>query len=243
MTRLRLASLLLCVAWGGPALAQGAPVLSLAPADPGGEALGAGFAAGAESLLGAGGEFASCLATLGGEGATHRVVLRSQAAEGGLAWVAEFVAEPGGEVMQSLSGTGGEGALAAQGEALAREVLAPLCELADGPEAAAWDASGGGAEIAITGRVTSLETVFTLQGTFPGGTAEFTYTPVSPGGGAVEYAAAGSGVTASGEGIYSLTPQGDGTILLEQTTDGCVDGIPNSCRTNTEVITLTPVAP
>lgn len=237
MTRALL--LMIALLSAGPAAAQDGIVLGV---DPGDGALGEAFAAGASVALGAGGSQAGCAATVvaGALGASHAVRLAATpGADGAVAWTLEVVAQPGGEVVATAQG---EGPVEEAGRAAAEAALAAVCPPLGGG-GSAWEASGGGAEIAITGRVTSLETVFTLQGTFPGGTAEFTYTPVSPGGGAVEYAAAGSGVTASGEGIYSLTPQGDGTIRLEQTTDGCVDGIPNSCRTNTEVITLTPVAP
>ena len=106
--------------------------------------------------------------------------------------VAQPVAVPrrGGEVVQGLSGTGAREALGAQGEALAREVWAPLCRLADRPAATAR-----GEGPVASGRVASVETVFSITGTVPGGTAECTYIPVSSGGGAVDYAAARSGVT------------------------------------------------
>ena len=104
-----------------------------------------------------------------------------------------------------------------------------------------WTASGGGSNLSVTGQVADLLAPFTLDGEFPGGRAVFEYIPVSIGGGAVSYSLSGSGVTGSGEGMYSLTDQGNGIYVLEQTTDGCVDGIPNSCRTNNDTITLTPV--
>ncbi len=112
----------------------------------------------------------------------------------------------------------------------------------DPAPAVEYDASGGGDQITVTGHVAALDREFTLQGAFPGGTGVFTYIPVSPGGGTVSYELSGSGVTGSGDGLFSMAPQADGTILLEQTTDGCIDGIPNSCRTNSETIVLTPVA-
>jgi hypothetical protein len=104
-----------------------------------------------------------------------------------------------------------------------------------------WKASGGGAQIKVTGQVADLMAVFTLEGEFPGGTATFEYTPVSPGGGAVSYSLSGSGVTGAGDGVYSLKALENGVYSLEQTTNGCIDGIANSCRTNSETITLTPV--
>lgn len=121
-------------------------------------------------------------------------------------------------------------------------ILEKLCPKQGGAATVGpWTASGGGARITVTGQVADLLKPFTLQGEFQGGTAVFEYTPVNIGGGAVSYTFSGSGVTGGGEGIYSLTDQGNGVYLMEQTTDGCVDGIANSCRTNSEKITLTPV--
>lgn len=127
------------------------------------------------------------------------------------------------------------------GETAAAGILDKLCPK-EGAAATVgpWMASGGGAQISITGQVADLLAPFTLEGEFPGGRAVFEYTPVSIGGGAVEYSLSGSGVTGSGEGLYSLTAQPDGVYVLGQTTNGCVDGIANSCRTNSDTITLTP---
>jgi hypothetical protein len=190
----------------------------------------------------AGGELASCLAKVAElSGATNKVVLRTQTADGVVTWTLELRTLPGEDVLTSATGSSPTAEVAAQGASAAREALAPLCAVAGGDHSTAYEASGGGAQIEVTGSVEALDKVFFIYGTFPGGTAEFTYTPVSPGGGAVEYSLSGSGVTGSGEGLYSLAPQPDGTVILEQTTDGCVDGIPGSCRTNSEMITLTPV--
>lgn len=126
--------------------------------------------------------------------------------------------------------------------AAAAAILEKLCPKQGGAATVGpWTASGGGAQLSVTGEVKDLVAPFTLQGEFPGGQAVFEYTPVNIGGGAVSYTLSGSGVTGSGEGMYSLAEQGNGVYLLEQTTDGCVDGIPNSCRTNNDTITLTPV--
>jgi hypothetical protein len=57
----------------------------------------------------------------------------------------------------------------------------------------------------------------------------------------VSYEFSGSGVSGTGDGVYSLAAQPDGTMIIEQTTNGCVDGVANSCRTNSETIVLTPV--
>lgn len=124
---------------------------------------------------------------------------------------------------------------------LATGILDKLCPKQGGAATLGpWTASGGGSKINVTGQVADLLATFTLEGEFPGGRAVFEYTPVNIGGGAVSYTLSGSGVTGSGEGIYSLKEQGNGVYALEQMTEGCVDGIANSCRTNSETITLTP---
>lgn len=136
----------------------------------------------------------------------------------------------------AATGAAGELAPAAAG------ILEKLCPKQGGAATVGpWTASGGGSKITVTGKVTDLVQPFTLEGAFPGGKAVFDYTPVNIGGGAVSYTLSGSGVTGSGEGMYSLKDQGNGVYALEQTTEGCVDGIANSCRTNSETITLTPV--
>lgn len=140
-------------------------------------------------------------------------------------------------VMGDFTATGAAGDMAGA----AASILEKLCPKEGGASTVGpWTASGGGSQINVTGQVADLVAPFTLEGEFPGGRAVFEYTPVNIGGGAVSYTLSGSGVTGSGEGIYSLTEQGNGVYLLEQTTDGCVDGIANSCRQNSEKITLTP---
>lgn len=127
---------------------------------------------------------------------------------------------------------------------IATDLLRTLCAGgADLTPPVVYEASGGGPQITITGRVAALDREFTLEGGFPGGKAAFTYAPVSPGGGAVSYEISGSGVTGSGEGVYTTVAQADGTVVIEQTTEGCIDGVANSCRTNNDRIVLTPVAP
>lgn len=136
----------------------------------------------------------------------------------------------------AASGAKGEVATAAAG------ILDLLCpRQGEAATRGPWEASGGGAQITITGRVANLMAGFTLEGQFPGGAAVFEYAPVTMGGGAVSYSLSGSGVTGSGEGLYTLEAMPGDVYILSQTTDGCIDGIPNSCRTNTDTITLTPV--
>jgi hypothetical protein len=136
----------------------------------------------------------------------------------------------------AASGAAGDMSAAAAG------ILEKLCPKQGGASTAGpWTASGGGARITVSGEVANLLAPFTLEGAFPGGTAVFEYTPVNIGGGPVSYTLSGSGVTGSGEGIYALTALPNGVYELVQTTDGCVDGIAGSCRTNTETIILTPI--
>lgn len=99
-------------------------------------------------------------------------------------------------------------------------------------------ASGGGDGLVVTGTVANPARPFTLRGTFPGGVSVHKYTPTNAGGGTSTYALSGSGVTGTGRGTYTLSRQG-GNWALVDTTNGCVNGIPGSCRTKTAHITLT----
>lgn len=152
-------------------------------------------------------------------------------------YVVELRSHPDGSLIRTIRGTVPETEFLDVGGAIAKDVLDKTC-------ARGWKAAGGtvggGAGVTITGEVGQLEAPFELTGTFQGGEAVFTYTPDSNTGGKVTYALSGSGVTGAGEGTFSMSPQPDGTILIDQTTTGCVDGIPNSCRTTTEQVTLTP---
>lgn len=47
-------------------------------------------------------------------------------------------------------------------------------------------------------------------------------------------------LSGSTEGTYTISGAAGEPLTLEQTGYGCIDGIPGSCRTNTEIITLTP---
>lgn len=79
-----------------------------------------------------------------------------------------------------------------------------------------------------------------LTGRFQGGTAQFSFVPQGDAGGKVPDTMAGSGVTGGGKGTHSLTDQGGGVYRIETSTEGCVDGIPSSCRKKRDVITLRP---
>jgi hypothetical protein len=158
-------------------------------------------------------------------------------AEGGrLDWTIEVRSHPDGAVQASFAGSAAADQYLRISQEIARQILEDACRRR-------WTASGGGAQITISGGVAALDRPFSLTGEFPGGIALFRYVPAGPGGGSVTYTLEGSGVSGSGEGSFTMTPRGDGGVLLRQTTSGCIDGLPNSCRTNTEEITLTPVAP
>jgi hypothetical protein len=100
-----------------------------------------------------------------------------------------------------------------------------------------FEASGGGEGLSVSGQVTDLTQPFELHGTFPGGTSTHHYTPTSDTGGTSSYQASGSGVTASGNGTYTLRESG-GNVILVDTSDGCVNGV-GSCKHTTATITLT----
>lgn len=147
-------------------------------------------------------------------------------------WTIE-VMSAGGVVVDSFSGFAPDDAIFGQDARIAEHLLDKLCP---GP----WTASGGGNGLVVSGTVVKLDEPFVLDGTFPGGTGEFAYSPTSRGSGNVEYVLTGGGATGTGNGTYTIEPAGDGHALsLRQTTIGCVDV--GSCKTNTETITLTPV--
>lgn len=104
----------------------------------------------------------------------------------------------------------------------------------------AYAASGGGPEVSVTGLISDLELPFVLQGEFLGGAVTFSYLPADDRSGTYSGSLSGSGVTGSVSGTYTITGDADGPLTLTQEGGGCVDGIPNSCRDTTEVITLTP---
>ncbi len=101
-------------------------------------------------------------------------------------------------------------------------------------------ASGGGEGLEVSGRVDSVEETFVITGTFPGGEAVITYSPTGPRAGSYVAELAGSGVTGTVTGTYTITEGADGVLTLTAQGYGCVQGIPGSCRSTSEVITLTP---
>jgi hypothetical protein len=207
-------------------------------------AFAAALAAALESHLAPGGAQAACPVKHMPAGAAAVIGGQVGMIDGAMHADVALSTQPDGVVLASLPDVGPAAGFAELAEAVVSDLLRLLC--AGGAEltpTVIYEASGGGPQITITGKVEALDKEFTLEGAFPGGKAIFTYAPVSPGGGAVSYELSGSGVTGSGEGLYTTSLQADGTVVIEQTSEGCVDGIANSCRTNSETILLTPVAP
>ena len=151
-------------------------------------------------------------------------------------WTMEIRTNPGGELVDSFTGFADDDAVVDEAARIAERVLDRLCP---GP----WTVTGGGARIKVSGTVVKLNEAFKTVGTFPGGTANFVYSPTSRSGGTVKYVLAGGGFSGAGSGTYTIGPSGDGsTMTIKQTTTGCINGVPGSCKTNSEVLTLTPVS-
>lgn len=151
-------------------------------------------------------------------------------------WTIEIRTNPGGALVDSFTGFAKDDAVLDEAARIAEHVLDKICP---GP----WTVTGGGARIVVTGTVMKLDEPFEVVGKFPRGTANFVYSPTSRAGGTVDYVLAGSGVSGAGSGTYTISPSGDSfTMTIQQTTTGCIAGIPDSCKTNSEVLTLTPIA-
>jgi len=101
-----------------------------------------------------------------------------------------------------------------------------------------WRASGGGPQLSVSGDVEDLGKPFELAGVIVGGKVVFSYAPDSPDKGGVSYKISGSGVTGTGIGNYTIAANGDDERLLTAVTRGCINGVPGSCRTNTDHIKL-----
>jgi len=153
---------------------------------------------------------------------------------GQFTWFVEIVdLENGGSV--AVTGTKAEDDYLDISGEIARQVAEALCE-------GTWIASGGSAQITISGWVRHLDEPFTLFGAFQGGNALFTYAPDGPTGGSVSYVLVGSGVTGSGSGTFRMARQPDGTVRMDTSTHGCIDGMPvDTCRDRRHTTTLTPV--
>ncbi|RWC56420.1 hypothetical protein [Mesorhizobium sp.] len=151
-------------------------------------------------------------------------------------WTIEIRTNPGGELVDSFTGFADDDAVLDEAARITEHVLDRLCP---GP----WTVTGGGARIKVSGKVAKLDEAFKVVGKFPGGTANFLYSPTSRSGGTVDYVLAGGGFSGAGSGTYTIGPSGDGsTLTIKQTTTGCIAGVPGSCKTNSEVLTLTPVS-
>jgi hypothetical protein len=99
--------------------------------------------------------------------------------------------------------------------------------------------TGGGNGLTVTGEIDDVSQPFELKGTFPGGSATFSYTPTSDRAGSVTYSGGGGGAKVTGSGTYTISEAEGGVLTLTQTTEGCADV--GACRTNTEALTLTPI--
>jgi hypothetical protein len=104
-----------------------------------------------------------------------------------------------------------------------------------------YSASGGGNGITIFGSICgTVDAGFSLTGIVEGGDVIFSYSPANEKGGGVSYSGLAGGFSMSGEGDYTVSGSDDGPLTLVQTHNGCVEGIADSCATNTETIILTP---
>ncbi|WP_435259408.1 hypothetical protein ACSBLW_06455 [Thioclava sp. FR2] len=147
---------------------------------------------------------------------------------------------PEGSVIQTFDGTISQNGFLNAAEALARQILSTQC-----PQV--WTAQGkttsAGPGVTISGQVSDLSAPFQLLGIFQGGEVTFSYVPDASGrAGSVTYTLSGGGFTGKGSGSFTLSPRADGAVVIDQSTSGCIDGIPNSCRTTTEQVILTPSA-
>ncbi|MEI8238900.1 MAG: hypothetical protein WCI22_05725 [Actinomycetota bacterium] len=100
----------------------------------------------------------------------------------------------------------------------------------------AYTASGG-TPVSFTGVVPDLAKQFTLQGTGPGFTVTFTFTPSSATAGTLEYRGSGAGVTIKGTGTYTIAGADPNPLTLHYNDQGCAS--PGGCRSNSNSITLT----
>lgn len=109
----------------------------------------------------------------------------------------------------------------------------------------AYRVSGESNQVAFSGEICSLDKPFTIDATFPGGTAITTFTPGSAADGVTSMSGSGSGCTQSGGGTYTvaLNEDGSGTITwIDTGTVACPGlGVSNS-KTNTFELPLQPAA-
>ena len=97
----------------------------------------------------------------------------------------------------------------------------------------------GGTTVTFTGTIADLAAPFTLSGTGPGFTVEFSFTPTSADAGSLSYTGSGGGVTLTGSGTYTITGDDPDVLTLNYNAQGCAD--PGACRSTSSAITLTAV--
>ncbi len=106
----------------------------------------------------------------------------------------------------------------------------------------AYRVSGASNHASFIGQICSLEKTFTIEATFPGGTATTFFTPENgPDGGITAMEGEGSGCTQSGAGTYTvaLNEDGSGTVTWTDTATLTCPGISNN-RTATFTLPLQP---
>jgi hypothetical protein len=238
------AGLMLC-GLGAAAIAQVTPSIAVGQID--GDADGSfaeKLAAALDAGLAPGGVQATCpLKRLGADAATS-ILGQIVNANGTLSARIALQGQPIGAEPAAMVDYGPADSMEDLAAMIAADLLRTLCASgADLAPPVMYEASGGGPRIVISGRIAAYDKPFTLQGEFPGAQVVFEYVPVSPVGGAVDYEFSGGGFSGAGNGVYTIANRGDGTFLIEQTTNGCVDGVANSCAQNSEKIVLTPVLP
>ncbi len=99
--------------------------------------------------------------------------------------------------------------------------------------------ASGGTTVTFTGTIPDLAAPFTLAGTGPGFTVEFSFTPTSAAAGSLSYAGSGGGATLTGSGTYTITGDDPNLLTLNYNAEGCADV--GGCRSTSNAITLTAV--
>lgn len=103
---------------------------------------------------------------------------------------------------------------------------------------AAYVASGHD-EVSWSGTLYMITGAFSVDATFPGGTATFYFDGAREDGGGVEVEGGGGGASLTGGGTYTMTERDDGVVLVDLRVRTCVD-VSKICRTTSHQITLTP---
>ncbi len=103
--------------------------------------------------------------------------------------------------------------------------------------------SGQSNGVNFSGEICSLSKPFTIDATFPGGTAKTTFTPNTITAGTTSVAGRGSGCVSSGGGTYTITIKEDGSGSITWTTTDTLNcpGFSNS-RTVTFTLPLQPAS-